>query len=508
MKQTLALRMGQQLAMTPQLQQAIRLMQLSALELRTEVRQTIEANPMLDLVEGADELASDAEEDTFDDDNGEHVLEEAQLSAQNDADDSDNAADPAFDAEAAETPGSIEEIPEDLPVDVTWDDVYQPPTTAVSAPGPEEDNGFEERNGVEDTLLDHLLWQLNLAPLSERDRVAAHMVIGNIDDDGMLVVSAAELADAMDVAYGVDEMEAVIKLVQTFDPPGVAARDLRECLLLQLDQLPPDTAFRTEAIELVRDHFALLASRNFVGLSRQVRLGERDLVGVVTLIRSLNPRPGGSIGSGGIEYVEPDVLVTKRNGRWNVELNGESAPRVRINDAYAGMIRRGDPSAANQYLKDNLQDAKWFLKNLEYRNETLLRVAGAIVDRQVGFLELGDEAMQPLVLADIAAVVDRHESTVSRVTTRKYMETPRGIFELKYFFSSHVGTVNGGEVSSTAIRALIRKLTSGENPRRPLSDSKIAEVLKERDIQVARRTVAKYRESMAIPPSNERRRLV
>ena len=373
----------------------------------------------------------------------------------------------------------------------------------------DEENGFEERNSADDTLLDHLLWQLNLAPLSERDRAAAHMVIGYIDDDGMLTASAAELADmAPEMEFGEDEMEAVIKLVQTFDPPGVAARDLPECLLLQLGELPPDTPWRAEAIDLVRDHFELLAGRDFATLARRVRLTDGELVETMTLIRSLNPRPGGNIGGGVIEYVEPDVTVAKRSGRWTVELNRGSAPRVRINDDYAGMIRRGDASADNQYLKNNLQDAKWFLKNLEYRNETLLKVAASIVHRQIGFLERGEEAMQPLVLADIATAVDRHESTVSRVTTRKYMETPRGVFELKYFFSSHVGTVNGGEVSSTAIRALIRKLTSQENPRKPLSDSKIAEVLKERDIKVARRTVAKYRESMAIPPSNERRRLV
>ena len=510
MKQTLALRMGQQLAMTPQLQQAIRLMQLSALELKTEVRQTIEANPMLDLVEENDEevLAPDEAEDPFDDsaeDRG--ASDDQELSATSDASDLEDL-DLAFEADVGDAPGSIEEIPDDLPVDVNWDDVYQPPRAAASTPVPDEDNGFEERNSAADTLLDHLLWQLNLAPLSERDRAAAHMVIGNIDDDGMLTASAPELVDAMHIAFGIDEMEAVIKLVQTFDPPGVAARDLRECLLLQLGQLPPDTPMRSEAIDLVRDHFALLANRDFVGLARKVRLAESELVEVMTLIRSLNPRPGGSIGSRGIEYVEPDVLVTKRSGRWTVELNRDTAPRVRINDGYAGMIRRGDSGAANQYLKDNLQDAKWFLKNLEYRNETLLKVAGSIVERQVGFLEYGEEAMQPLVLADIAAAVDRHESTVSRVTTRKYMETPRGIFELKYFFSSHVGTVNGGEVSSTAIRALIRKLTAQEDPKKPLSDSKIAAVLMERDIRVARRTVAKYRESMAIPPSNERRRLV
>lgn len=510
MQQTLALRMGQKLAMTPQLQQAIRLMQLSAMELRAEVRQTVEANPLLDLVEEADEESTDLAEENPLQPNGADAPEQSERE-EGSADDvaGDFGSATASLVGDVDTPASIEEIPGDLPVDVTWDDLYQPPASSWTEQVPEHGPGFEERNSADDTLLDHLLWQLNVAPLSDRDRAAAHLVLGNIDDDGRLAASAAELAAAMDpgIGFGVDEMEAVIKLVQTFDPPGVAARDLRECLLLQLEQLSP-APWRTEAIDLVRDHFELLAKRDFAGLARRRRLTDGEVVEVVTLIRSLNPRPGGSIGSGGIEYVEPDILVAKRSGRWTVELNGDSAPRVRINEGYAGMIRRGDSSADNQYLKDNLQDAKWFLKNLEYRNETLLKVACSIVERQVGFLERGEEAMQPLVLADIATAVDRHESTVSRVTTRKYMETPRGIFELKYFFSSHVGTVNGGEMSSTAIRALIRKLTAQENPRKPLSDSKIAAVLKERDIQVARRTVAKYRESMAIPPSNERRRLV
>lgn len=514
MKQTLALRMGQQLAMTPQLQQAIRLMQLSAMELKEEVRQTIEANPLLDLIEDIDEeltVATD-EDSSASGDEEDLALDDEATESMTEPNDGDFEApdERGFESEAPDEPGSIEAIPEDLPVDVSWDDVYQPPASGAPAPVGQDDNGFEERNSAADTLLDHLLWQLNVAPLSQRDREAALMVIGNIDDDGMLAASVNDLVDALDpaLAFGADEMEAVIKLVQTFDPPGVGARDLRECLLLQLEQLPPATERRTAAIELVRDHFELLASRDFAGLARRTQLTEGELIEVMTLVRSLNPRPGGSIDSGGIEYVEPDILVSKRRGRWTVELNRDSAPRVRINDGYASMIRRGDTSADNQYLKDNLQDAKWFLKNLEYRNETLLKVASSIVERQVGFLERGEEAMQPLVLADIATAVDRHESTVSRVTTRKYMETPRGIFELKYFFSSHVGTVNGGEVSSTAIRALIRKLTAQENPRKPLSDSKIAEVLKERDIKVARRTIAKYRESMAIPPSNERRRLV
>ena len=504
MKQTLSLRMGQQLSMTPQLQQAIRLMQLSALELRTEVQQAIESNPLLDLVEEDEDVAfaTDEEEDPLDG----HNPPDGDLDHIDGAD-----LDGGFElTETVDAPESLEQIPDELPVDVSWDDVYPPTTATASARPAEEYNGFEERSSASETLREHLLWQLNLAPISERDRLAAAAVVGNIDDDGMLAATSSELVDSVDPEFGfeVDEMEAMVKLVQSFDPPGVGARDLRECLLLQLEQLAEATPWRREAIELVRDHFPLLANRDFAGLVRRARLADSELVEVMTLIRTLNPRPGGSIGSGGIEYIEPDVFVSKRNGRWTVELNRDSAPRVRIHDGYAGMIRRGDASADNQYLKDNLQDAKWFLKNLEYRNETLLKVAGKIVERQVGFLERGEEAMQPLVLADIAVAVDRHESTISRVTTRKYMETPRGIFELKYFFSSHVGTVNGGEVSSTAIRALIRKLTAEENPRKPLSDSKIADVLKERDIKVARRTVAKYRESMSILPSNERRRLV
>lgn len=504
MKQTLSLRMGQQFAMTPQLQQAIRLMQLSALELKVEVRQAIESNPMLDMVEDeddslwADDDANDLEDGQDDDFAG----------SEDDATEDDVDAEYAL-ADPGDEPASIKEILDELPVDVSWDDVYQP-ATAASAPAREDDTGFEERNSAADTLLDHLRWQLDMARLSERDRLAGLNVIGNINDDGMLAATTTELVDAMpaELDFDIDEMEAVVKLVQSFDPPGIGARSLAECLKLQLLELPSDTPWRDQAISVVCDHFGLLANREFVALARRLRLADDELADVIALIRTLNPRPGAGIGGAATEYVEPDVRVTKRNGRWTVELNRDAAPRIAINQEYAGLIRRADTSPDNKYLKDNLQDAKWFLKNLEYRNETLLKVAGKIAERQVGFLEDGEEAMQPLVLADIADAVDRHESTISRVTTRKYMETPRGIFELKYFFSSHVGTVNGGEVSSTAIRALIKKLTSQENPKKPLSDNKITAVLRERNIQVARRTVAKYRESLAIPPSNERRRLV
>ena len=488
--------------MTPQLQQAIRLMQLSALELNLEVRQAIESNPMLELVEDdADQVDADPpDEEPADDD---PLVDTAE-----DWDDLDDG----MDTESETPQDAPQDIPADLPVDVSWDDVYQPATPADTALGSAgtADDGFEERNGTSESLASHLLWQLNLTSMSDRDRLAAVAIIDSIDDDGMLRANIDDLLDALDPALAFDaaEMEAVLRRVQRFDPPGVGARDLAECLLRQLEEMPSDVPWRDEALGLVRDHFPVLASRDFATLARRAKLRPDDLVAVIGLIQSLNPRPGATIGDVATEYVEPDVIVTKRKGRWTVDLNRENTPKVRVNGLYAGFIKPADTSADNQYLKDNLQEARWFLKNLEYRNETLLRVAGEIVKRQRGFLEHGEEAMQPLILADIATAVDRHESTISRVTTRKYMDTPRGIFELKYFFSSHVNTANGGEVSSTAIRAVIRKLTSEEDPKKPLSDSKIADILREREIKVARRTVAKYRESLAIPPSNERRRLL
>ena len=499
MKQTLSMRLGQHMAMTPQLQQAIRLMQLSALELRTEVQNAIETNPMLELEEGAG-----------DDDAGNEEPEPVDEAEVNEPDDA------TLSMSDDEAPAPIDAIPEDLPVDVSWDDIYQPPAAASptasggTASGEPDERSFEERNSHAETLLDHLHWQLNLTPMSDRDRLAAYAILDGIDDNGMLTLGVEDLLAALDPALGfkADELEAVLKLVQRFDPPGVAARDLAECLFLQLDQLPVHTPWRDEAMTLVLRHFHLLAKRDFAALERRTKLAQEALVQTMTLIRSLNPRPGAAVGDPQIEYMTPDVFVVKRDGRWTVELNRETAPRVRVNDAYAGLVKRGDASPDGQYLRDNLQDARWFLKNLEYRNETLLKVAAQIVQRQQGFLEHGEEAMQPLVLADIAAAVDRHESTISRVTTRKYMDTPRGVFELKYFFSSHVADANGTEISSTAIRAHIKKLCSEENPRQPLSDNKITALLKERGIGVARRTVAKYRESMAIPSSNERKRLV
>ena len=305
-----------------------------------------------------------------------------------------------------------------------------------------------------------------------------------------------------------DEVQAVLKRIQHFDPPGVFAKDLPDCLLLQLKQLPIDTPWLGQAKLVISHYLNLLANRDYAQLLRRSRLKEHELKEVVSLIQSLNPKPGESIASSEPEYVVPDVIVKKEKDRWCVELNPEIAPKIRVNNGYASYIKRADNSQDNTYLKDQLQEAKWFIKSLQSRNETLLKVASQIVSHQQGFLDYGDEAMKPLILHDIAEAVEMHESTISRVTTQKYMHTPRGIFELKYFFSSHVGTASGGECSSTAIRAIIKKLVSAESAKKPLSDSKISDILKEQGINVARRTIAKYRESMNIPPSNERKRLM
>jgi len=306
-----------------------------------------------------------------------------------------------------------------------------------------------------------------------------------------------------------DEIEAVLHRIQHFDPVGVAARDLRECLLIQLKQYQSNDLENIELVTtLIEHHLDTLAKRDYAQIKRTLKISEEQLTDLVRTIQLLNPRPGSQIQVENTEYIVPDVYTQKVHGRWQLSLNPDNAPRLHVAEHYAQMIKRADNSADNVYLKNNLQEARWFLKSLQSRNETLLKVSTAIVERQREFLDHGDEAMRPLVLHDIAEEVEMHESTISRVTTRKYIHTPRGIFELKYFFSSHVGTDSGGECSATAIRAIIKKLVAAENPRKPLSDSKIADIIGDQGINVARRTIAKYRETLVIPPSNERKRLV
>jgi len=507
MKASLQLKLGAQLTMTPQLQQAIRLLQLSTLDLQQEIQQALESNPMLELVEDGElDVERDAPEESGDAQPDEADAREA-------AEKSQERLEESWESEPEPEWESQSDIPNDLPVDTAWDDIYQSAPASSARSDDDDDFDFESRNSHSETLQDHLLWQLNLTPMSERDRAIATSVIDAIDDSGYLSLTLedihAGLHDETDEdPVEADEVEAVLHRIQNFDPPGVGARDLQECLLIQLNQLPADTPWLPQARLLVSHYLNLLGNRDYAQLMRRSRLNEEQLRSVLTLIQTLHPKPGEALATGEPDYVIPDVIVRKVNDRWRVELNPDIAPRIRVNANYASLVRRADNSTDNTFMRDQLQEAKWFIKSLVSRNETLLKVATRIVEHQQGFLELGDEAMKPLILSDIAQAVEMHESTISRVTTQKYMHTPRGIFELKYFFSSHVSTDQGGECSSTAIRAMIRKLISAEAARKPLSDSKIAALLGDQGIKVARRTVAKYREAMQIPPSNERKRLV
>ena len=482
MKQSLQLKIGQHLTMTPQLQQAIRLLQLSTLELQTEVQDVLDSNPMLEQDEAGNAEAREA-------------------------DSSVNGTEKDTPVTATE---NTETIPDELPTDSNWEDVFDTGATSYSAPESGGSRDITETITVSDGgLHDQLFWQLELTHFSETDRHIARLIIDSIDNDGYLTVHIDEIHQQLDdqLEIELDEVEAVLHRIQQFDPIGVAAQDIRESLQLQLQQFEAGTPWLKEARILVRDHFGLLSNRDYAKLGRKMKLTTDDLQHVIHLIQSLNPRPGSAFDTDEPEYIVPDVYVIKKKDKWLVELNVDSIPKLRINGLYASMIKRGSNSKDNNYLRDNLQEARWFLKSLQSRHDTLLKVANCIVERQQGFFEHGDEAMRPMVLRSIADSIEMHESTISRVTTRKYMHTPRGIYEFKYFFSSHVSTESGGECSATAIRAIIKKLVAAENPTKPLSDNKMASVLADQGINVARRTIAKYRESLSISPSNERKRL-
>lgn len=484
MKVSLQLRLGQSLTMTPQLQQAIKLLQLSTLELKQEIQEALESNLMLEIEEeGNDDLPVSGEK-----------LAEAQP----------EAAQPEV-----ETPSSTDTIPEELPVDANWEDQYDMPVTRTQASSNEEHSDYLARESNSETLQDYLHWQLNLTPFSEEDRGIATALIDGISPDGYLHAPLEEIITDMDnEEVGMEEVLTVLHRIQRFDPPGVAARNPQECLLLQLEQLPADGLLKSKAEKLLREHFDLLTSGNEPRIRKLLHMTSEQVQAVFDLIRSLNPHPGSSISPPDTHYVEPDVYVEKKNKRWLVSLNPEAMPKLRVNAEYAALIKRADSSSDNTTLKDHLQEARWFLKSLQGRNQTLLKVATRIVEVQQGFFEHGEEAMKPLILKDVAEAVEMHESTISRITTGKYMHTPKGVLEFKYFFSSHVSTNSGDQASATAIRACIRKIILAENPKKPLSDNKIAAMLADDGFKVARRTVAKYREAMAIPPSNERKRLV
>lgn len=473
MKQTLQLRIGQQLAMTPQLQQAIRLLQLSSLELQNELQQALESNLMLELDETEEEGATDQPNQE----------------------------------QGSEQQATGDQLPDELPLDTSWEDIFESGYSTISPGGETPTDILENRSTNPQGLVEHLLWQVEMEDFSPSERFVAEIVIDALDDNGYLQQTTEEILAQLPAGHNLncDDVETLLNHIQRLDPHGIAARSPAEALFIQLEQLPAATPWRQEAMEIVLNHLELVAEQRYAEIQTRLGLSNAALDEALELIRSLDPRPGQQLSSAQPEYIIPDVTVFKQNRAWHVELNREMTPALRINPYYSSLVKRGDNSSDNHCLRTHLQEARWLLKSLQSRNETLLKVASAIVDRQRNFLELGEEAMQPLVLREIAETIDMHESTISRITTNKYMLTPRGTYEFKYFFSSHVNTTDGGEASATAIRARIKRLINTEDPATPLSDSAITKALENEGIKVARRTVAKYRESMAISPSSQRR---
>ncbi|CAI3130501.1 RNA polymerase sigma-54 factor [Acinetobacter calcoaceticus] len=482
MKLSVGLKVANSLSLTPQLQQAIRLLQLSSLELEQEIQIQLDSNPLLEKIE----------EET--------LIESLSTLESKESDD-------------LTTELNANHLPDDLPVDTDWDDIYTHQSTALATPEFEE---REDNRQVQLSLKEHILEQVNLLHFSKIDQLIAYCIVDALDDKGFLdaeleeiILASQQLLDEMDIGEEIEEDEVlvVLKHIQRLDPLGIGSRNLAECLKIQLEFLSKDVEYLNEAKSLLQ-HYELLIANDLNKLLKQTGLTKDQLKFAINLLKTLKPYPGMDFDKQESDYQIPDVVVSKKDLHWQVQLNPDILPKLRINTFYSSMIRRADQSEDNLYLRNQMLEAKNFIKSIDERHKTLLKVASCIVEHQKSFLEIGAEAMKPLVLRDVAEEVELHESTVSRVTTNKYMLTPRGLFELKYFFSSHVGTTSGGEASSTAIRAMIKKLVASENPRKPLSDNVIATLLKDEGIEVARRTVAKYRESLHIPSSSERKVLI
>lgn len=472
MKPTLQARLGQQLTLTPQLRQAIRLLQLSAVELALEIHAAVDSNPLLELQE---ERTDDAPETT---------------------------------------PGDTEPPAEQNERDDNGDDRFEETPEFDWGDGKPRNGGGEDHSERESTtavpigLQEHLLWQLHLSHLSVRDLRIGEALIEAITEDGYLDTTLADIQAALrpDVVVDLADIETVLHLIQRFDPVGAGARSLSECLSVQLGLLDPQTPALSLARLICERHLDDLARHGAAKLAAQLKVAEAEADAAVALLKSLDPKPGAQIGGGTVEYILPDAIAYRQKGVWKVATQAGSQPRLGINRHYQSLIGKASRED-DSYLRGQLQEARWLIKSLETRADTLLRVARSIVRQQTGFLEHGPQAMRPLTLKDVALELGLHESTVSRVTTRKYLRTPRGTFEFKYFFSSGIATDSGGGASATAIQAMLRRLIEAENPRSPLSDAKLAKLLAQDGIPVARRTVAKYREAMKIPPSNERQRL-
>jgi RNA polymerase sigma-54 factor len=458
LKPSLQLKLGQSLTMTPQLQQAIRLLQLPVLDLSAQIQEALEENIMLEM---------------------EDLPDVPQTSA-----------DTTAEVRTIQAEDNWQERSAGIIQDGGWNGEGRPVQE------------FADESGQ--TLREHLLWQLEMEHFTPREVIIGEAIIDSINDDGYLSEDLEEITAGLDAVsrFSPDEVATALAKVQRLDPVGVGARSVSECIILQLRQLDAATPGLDLAIEVAGNHLDLVASRDYGELRRSLRTSEEDLHNALALVKSCNPKPGLAVSPAAAQYVIPDVFVRKIDNHWQVEISSSGIPRLSVNQQYARLLRGSGDHAV---LRTQLQEARWLIRSLEIRNETLMKVATCIVARQTEFLEHGDEAMRPMVLRDVAEEIGMHESTISRVTTNKYMHTPRGVFEFKYFFSSHLSSVDGEDQSSTSVRAKIRKLIGAENPAKPLSDSKIADVLAKEGITVARRTVAKYREAMNIASSSERR---
>lgn len=498
LRQGLDIRIGQTLSMTPQLQQAIRLLQLSSIELQEEIQQALEENPLLQLAEDSslvnDESLTEHSPNTELPIDATEPLGEGDLSELGELD----------------TTSSMDsDIPEDLNLDAAWDDVYDTSTSSNHDSDSDNQSFLENQGSFSEDLQEHLLWQITLSQLSEIDKRIAVTIVQSLDEAGYLCESVEDILESLidELPIELDDVEMVLKYIQHLDPLGVGARDLRECMLIQLYK-QPSNELQKLAVILVEKHLDLLEKRDYKEIQKRLKINQDTFEAMITLLRTLQPKPGNAFSANTTDYITPDVFVHKIRNAWVVSLNQRVTPELQINQMYADMIGQVKNSTDSHYLKNNLQQARWLIRSLESRNTTILNVAKAIVERQAAFMQYGEQAMKPLILRDIAEELEMHESTISRVTTNKYMYTPRGIFEFKYFFSSQLDTDTGSSCSSTAIRAMIKQLIAKEDARSPLSDSSLTQLLKDQGINVARRTVTKYREAMSIPSSHERKGLV
>jgi RNA polymerase sigma-54 factor len=512
MKQNLQLKISQNLALTPQLQQSIRLLQLSTLELNQELEIILQENPLLELVEGEEEHEAPTDErDALADD-----------TTNVDTESNDNLDSNLSNLSEQGTSTAPSETPEEAPISDEdfkqndFDEDYEEYGSASTwdegskqSNNDDDDDNFTHQEVVAESLRDHLLNQIKLLALSDRDQRLMLLLIDSINENGYLETSLEDVLESLPIELEVEmlELETALKHIQNLDPPGIGATNLQECILLQLNMLPKDTPDLGLAKAIVTEHLQLLANKDFNKLRKALNCTEESLKSAQVLIKSQNPRPGADFSQFSPDhFIQHEVVVKKVKGIWVATLNDGVMPKLRINQMYADILKRNRENSG-QYLQSQMQEARWMIKNIQQRFSTILRVSQAIVDRQRNFFEHGEIAMRPLVLREIAEELELHESTISRVTTHKYMLTPRGIFELKYFFGSHVSTDAGGECSATAIRALIKQLVTEEDTKKPMSDNKISEILAKQGIVVARRTIAKYRESLNIPPANLRKSL-